>query len=741
MRGDESQWQLLREIGRGQFGIVSAAVNDLGQPAAIKRLKAEYAKQELSVRRFLREIAALRTLEHEAFPRLLDQGLHEEVPFLAMELLEGETVETRRQRRGGRLDVSFVMDLARKLLGALAYAHRSGIVHRDICPNNLFVTRTGEFKLLDLGLCQAVELSGALAYLTGQTGLGTPGFIAPESEHDSVHCIGAKADLWSLGATLHLLLTGSPVPSRLRCQALVSVEPSTLVQHVPDPVARWLERAMAFDPSCRWQSAEAMLSAMPELDARHCAQKSAVGASEVYQSGLILCPSTADQSLPTRRVDEQRLSLHVVCCPDVEVHRPIPLPREGSVVLGRHPGTAQRCFEDEQISRLHARIDWDERAGAHRVLDLGSRNGVAINGKRSNTGHMRAGDVLRLGQTLMVVVDEICVKSYEDSVAAACGCDAPVFIVGETGVGKDRLARLIHERSKRTGELIAVNCASLTHELAASELFGHERGAFTGANRARHGLFRAAHQGTLVLDEIGDMPRPLQAILLRAIQESTVRPIGSTQEYPVDVRIVAATNVPLDGALSTGQFRLDLYARLSAIRIRLSPLGERRQELLAILKGLMNARGIAIGIEASAAEALLLAHWSTNVRGLQRLVTSLASSQATATTLTLSQIEDFEPELVANWHKLKMAQSGESVRVPVPADILRQRVALLRCLEEHGGSVSRVAAELRTTRAQVYRWMKRHGIELGSGTCRPATSAVFLARTKRKSEDENCGAD
>ena len=181
LRGDGANWRLGPKIGEGRYATVFVATSDCGQRAALKWLKSEFAQDEISVLRFLRELSVLREFKHVAFPELFDQGVASDgAPFFVAELLEGQTLEEHRQREGGRLDVSLALSLAEQALDALDYAHKQGFVHRDVNPNNLLVTAAGELKLLDLGLCRAIEMSGMLASITGPGTLGTLGFMAPE---------------------------------------------------------------------------------------------------------------------------------------------------------------------------------------------------------------------------------------------------------------------------------------------------------------------------------------------------------------------------------------------------------------------------------------------------------------------------------------------------------------------------------------------------------------------------------
>src|SRR5258708_97826 len=183
------------------------------------------------------------------------------------------------------------------------------------------------------------------------------------------------------------------------------------------------------------------------------------------------------------------------------------------------------------------------------------------------------------------------------------------------------ISRRLHQRSGRTGDFIAVNCAALPRELAAAELFGHVRGAFSGAIQARRGLFVAAHLGTLFLDEVGELPKELQALLLRALEERKVRPIGSDAEVRVDARILAATHRDLERDCREGHFREDLYARLAQVVIEIPPLRDRRTEILPLLRQFISRD---VTMSADTVEALLTWAWPHNIRELKALGQSLS---------------------------------------------------------------------------------------------------------------------
>ena len=203
--------------------------------------------------------------------------------------------------------------------------------------------------------------------------------------------------------------------------------------------------------------------------------------------------------------------------------------------------------------------------------------------------------------------------------------DAPVLIGGETGTGKELVARHIHLLSGRKGPFLAVNCGAISDQLAESELFGHEAGSFTGAVGKREGWFEAANEGTLFLDEIGDLPLPLQVKLLRVLQEKEVVRIGSRKSIPVNVRLVVATNVDLDYAVSAGHFRRDLLYRINIAQVKLPPLRERPGDILPLAEHFLKIYSQRMGyrqpqFSASAVELLLTYAWPGNIRELENVV-------------------------------------------------------------------------------------------------------------------------
>ena len=282
--------------------------------------------------------------------------------------------------------------------------------------------------------------------------------------------------------------------------------------------------------------------------------------------------------------------------------------------------------------------------------------------------------------------------------------DASVLIYGESGTGKELLARAIHRASKRAERpFVAVNCGAIPGELLESELFGHARGAFTGAVQAHKGLFQTADGGTLFLDEIGDMPLPLQVKLLRVLQEGEVRPVGSTQSIPVDVRVISATHRDLEAARSVGQFREDLYYRLNVVSLRLPPLAERREDIAVLathfLRKLAERYRKPLPTLAPDAMALLIAApWPGNVRQLLNLL-----EQAVALTTTAV----IPASVVQNALR-------EDAAALVPFEEARksfERDYLVRLLKITGGNVTQAAQMAKRNRTEFYKLLQRHRLE------------------------------
>jgi serine/threonine-protein kinase len=264
----DGKWQLTRVLGIGGMAAVYAAVHRNQNRVAIKMLHDEQSRSASMRARFLREGYAANTVEHPGAVRVFDDGVSEGVAYLVMELLEGETLEDRVVRHGGRLPAAEVLAIADQLLGVLAAAHDKGIVHRDIKPDNLFLTKSGELKVLDFGIAHLKELQSSGGTST-QVLMGTPSFMPPEQARARWSEVDARSDVWATGATLYYLLTGRFVHEgetfaeqlahavREPVKPLLEADPS-----VPRVVAELVDRAAAFTPAERWQTARAMQTAV-----------------------------------------------------------------------------------------------------------------------------------------------------------------------------------------------------------------------------------------------------------------------------------------------------------------------------------------------------------------------------------------------------------------------------------------------------------------------------------------------
>ncbi|MBI4815791.1 MAG: sigma 54-interacting transcriptional regulator [Deltaproteobacteria bacterium] len=415
------------------------------------------------------------------------------------------------------------------------------------------------------------------------------------------------------------------------------------------------------------------------------------------------------------------------------------------VVLGRE-GLGAGAIADPRMSREHFEI----RAGSapHELLacDLGTRNGTFVDGEASREAHaLLSGTVISVGDTLMVVdqepdPDSLPAAGHADDRAAhevvgvsfaarrlraslhtAANARGSVLLLGATGTGKEVAARAIHRLcAARSGGWVPVNCAAIPPEIAEAELFGHRKGAFTGATGDRDGLFVEAHGGTLFLDEVGDLPLPLQAKLLRALEDGSIQPIGG-QPLSVDTRVIAATHVDLEAA----SFRKDLYARLGDWVLHIPSLSERRSDILVLWKHFLRLEAEASGAAAfqstpELAEALLLHSWPMNVRELAKLARRVASMAPPGTPLDLHLLpEQLQGRIRDRGEASSRARKQPLISAENPAsldpfgeDIRAPELPVLEdALRSANGNVSKVAEILGTHRTQVYRWLRRRGLD------------------------------
>ncbi|MDH4106804.1 MAG: sigma 54-interacting transcriptional regulator [Gammaproteobacteria bacterium] len=281
--------------------------------------------------------------------------------------------------------------------------------------------------------------------------------------------------------------------------------------------------------------------------------------------------------------------------------------------------------------------------------------------------------------------------------------DARVLITGESGTGKELLAKAIHRASARCNKpFVAINCSAMAENLLESELFGHEKGAFTGATRSHKGLFQSAEGGTLLLDEIGDMPLPLQVKLLRVLQEHQVRPVGSTEAVPVDVRVISATHRDLTELMQQGEFREDLFYRLNVVNIHMPTLDERREDIPLLVSHFLQQIAREGGQERKvyapeAVELMVTADWPGNVRQLYNIVRQ---------NVALSRSPVISGELV----QASLGEHGGKLASFTEARDEFTRNYLTQILQITQGNVSQAARLAKRNRTDFYKLLSRHNL-------------------------------
>jgi sigma-54 dependent transcriptional regulator, acetoin dehydrogenase operon transcriptional activator AcoR len=383
------------------------------------------------------------------------------------------------------------------------------------------------------------------------------------------------------------------------------------------------------------------------------------------------------------------------------------------------------------VSTTHARL---VRAGSTWAIeDLGSTNGTLVNGQRVRRAVLGDDDVFETGHVLMRVNPtlpmpagaplDVDIRSENGSghqtLDPSFACDlertarlavsrVPIVLIGESGTGKEVLARWLHERDGQCAPFVAVNCGAIPATLVESQLFGHVKGAFSGAVRDELGFVRAADGGTLFLDEIADLPKQSQAALLRVLQEGEVIPVGTTQPLKVCLRVIAATHQPLEELVERGDFRHDLFARLAGCVILLPALRARRDDLgvliAAILPKIARERASTMTFSSEVGQALTSHSWPLNVRELEQCI---ATSVALAPNgkVKLAHL----PRTVIQGRKTATVSSPS-------ADVLASRdealrLELLELLSRHHGNLAAVARAVGKAPMQVHRWCRRFGID------------------------------
>ena len=426
----------------------------------------------------------------------------------------------------------------------------------------------------------------------------------------------------------------------------------------------------------------------------------------------------------------------LACDRPLESPRRVELTGAGEVWLGRAPpdappGVVRLSFPDDRMSALHARLR--RVLGRWVIEDAGSKNGLRVQGTPQRRAVLNPGDSIECGQTFLVF-DEHAAEAPPPALppaAAELGCQSfhpdllggwsalarvaptrvPVMLQGETGTGKELAARALHAWSGRGGPFVAVNCGALPEQLAESELFGVRRGAFTGAVEDRPGLVRASSGGTLLLDEVGELPATLQVKLLRVLQENEVQPVGAAQPVRVDLRVVTATHRDLAALVEEGIFRSDLFARLTGLEVEIPPLRDRRADLGLLIPALLRRAGAPAGVRFSreAGRALFRWSWPHNVRELEKAL-ALAVALAGDGRIELAHL----PEVVRTAPEPRPdPMAGRTVRPLSEVDVSR-RTELIELLRAHHGNVSAVARQMGVARMQIQRWCRRFHLDPAS---------------------------
>jgi DNA-binding NtrC family response regulator len=373
-------------------------------------------------------------------------------------------------------------------------------------------------------------------------------------------------------------------------------------------------------------------------------------------------------------------------------------------------------IEDPHASRLHARLVVTPEGVD--LEDLGSSNGTWLNGVSVKSARITTSTVVSIGRTAVRV--ELGEKRedtgrFGDAVGGSermktvftfleklATTDLSVTLIGETGTGKDVLARALHQKSARgSAPFVVFDCGAVAANLIESELFGHVKGAFTGAIADRKGAFEQAHGGTIFLDEIGELPLELQPRLLRALEQRTVRRVGSTKDVSVDVRVVAATNRDLESEVRDGKFRQDLYFRLNAAVVQVPPLRERLDDLRPLVQTILKDQGKQLELSDSAVEVLSAHDWPGNVRELKNAVASAAAfadgPSLEARHFTMLNHKRRDPTLD------RLPLGGRTL------DAL-ERAAIKQTLSRLGGNKTQAAQALGIASSTLYEKIKKYGI-------------------------------
>lgn len=418
----------------------------------------------------------------------------------------------------------------------------------------------------------------------------------------------------------------------------------------------------------------------------------------------------ATETLPGARGGRPTpVRVQVISGPDRGAHA---LLWDGTLVIGTRPDCGL-VLTDSTVSRQHASV---ELAGAGlRVVDLGSKNGLRFQGSRFERAELPVGAGLQLGETHVALLPALVVpepsaevqtlhglqtrapamKALFDELLRSAAANVPVLVSGETGSGKECVARALHAASPRAqAPFVVFHCGHTTQELASAQLFGHARGAFTGAVGEARGVFEAATGGTLFLDDVGELPLELQPLLLRVLSEGSYTRVGDSEVRRADFRLIAASQLPFEALVATGRLRADLFYRLDGVHLRVPPLRERREDIPLLAEGFTTELlGRPAALPPEVVSHLCVLQWPGNVRELKNVVQRLTVMGEGALSETGAALPvDFQ-----------------SARAAAIAAFEKSYLEAL--LKRHHGSTPAAAKAAQLSKSYLYRMLEEHGID------------------------------
>jgi transcriptional regulator with PAS, ATPase and Fis domain len=421
--------------------------------------------------------------------------------------------------------------------------------------------------------------------------------------------------------------------------------------------------------------------------------------------------------------------------------------RRSSNVIGREP-PADIVVPVNAVSRTHAEITWEK--GGFTLKDRESTNGTFVDGRRVEGARLEHGQEVRFGDAIFKLVEHDAealahyridgsltqgatrlaqsgaelIGGYQmdrvgEELERIARSPISVLLLGESGTGKEVVAREVHRLSGRRGAFRAVNCAAIPENLFESELFGYKRGAFSGADRDKQGLIRAAHEGTLLLDEIGDMPLDAQAKLLRVLQSKEVYPLGATTPETVDIRVVSATHRDLTRLQEEERFRPDLFARLNEYQLKLPPLRDRKEDIYLLFRTFLERHGRPdLGVSFLFMTALLQYDFPYNVRELEACA-KRAIALSEGKILDVPLLPEPLQEEMAEYGLPAGSPNDSGAHAAPPRHGTPSEAELRQLLAEHAGNVAAVGRVLGKARMQIHRWVERYSIVLDDYRTKP----------------------